>query len=510
MDTATFTSNERHVADIVSALADDGFEFGTTRPVTRTWLDTFDGRLHAAGLRLELLRAGGLSLVLAGRDVVPAHVPVPETPRRTADLPPGPLRARVASLAAVRALLPLVSVTARQTPAVRRDAAGKAVTTLTIHDGLDMAGGKGAIEWTVEVGELDGYPKPAARVRGLLDDLGLRRLHGDTLDVAAVAAGVDPMGYSGSPTVPLDRDAPALEGFRTVLVNLAAAVDANLQGTIDDVDPEFLHDLRVAVRRIRSVLAEAKRVLPAEARDRFREDFGWLGEVTGGARDLDVYVIEWDRYVAPLSVDAAAELGPVLDHLEASRRSEHATLAAALESKRSRQLLVDWRAWLDGPITGGTPGDEAERALGKVVAHRTAAAQRRLLERGRAIGVHTPAEELHELRKDAKKLRYLLECFGGLLEAAPRKAFLQRLKALQDNLGELQDAEVHAQQLRTMSQTLQDTGATSHTLLAMGQLIEQVERRGRGARKAFAAQFASYDTKPTRRALVDLLDRSSS
>ena len=74
-------------------------------------------------------------------------------------------------------------------------------------------------------------------------------------------------------------------------------------------------------------------------------------------------------------------------------------------------------------------------------------AQDRLLAQGRAITPDTPAEEVHELRKDAKKLRYLLECFGGLLPAAERKAFVKRLKELQDNLGEHQDAAVHVAQL---------------------------------------------------------------
>lgn len=65
-----------------------------------------------------------------------------------------------------------------------------------------------------------------------------------------------------------------------------------------------------------------------------------------------------------------------------------------------------------------------------------------------------PAEELHELRKDAKKLRYLLECFGSLYSPRPRKEFVQRLKALQDNLGEHQDTEVHVGELRTISSEL--------------------------------------------------------
>ncbi|MBA2316193.1 MAG: CHAD domain-containing protein [Euzebyales bacterium] len=381
--------------------------------MTRVRLDTFDGRLRAAGLRLELRQADDLELILAGRGAVRAQLPVTEPPRLAADLPAGPFRARLAPIVDGRALLPLVTAASRETLAIRRDATGAAVVTATVHEGVDVVDGRGLPGWTIEVDELAGYPKSARRVRDLLDGLGLRRLDGDTLDVAAVATGAATAGCARSPTVALDRDAPALAGYQAVLANLTEGMAANWQGTVDDVDPDFLHDLRVAVRRIRSVLAQGKRVLPAEPRRRFGEGFRWLGHITGRARDLDVYVIEWDRYVAPLPADVAAALGPVLDHLGGARPAAHASLAAELEGSRSRRLLAEWRVWLSDPSGGGSPGSEASRALHEVVADRIARAQRRVLDAGRAIGDDTPVEHLHELRKDAKRLRYLLECFGG-------------------------------------------------------------------------------------------------
>lgn len=147
------------------------------------------------------------------------------------------------------------------------------------------------------------------------------------------------------------------------------------------------------------------------------------------------------------------------------------------------------------------------RPLGPVVLKRIVEAQDQLLARGRAIGPATEAEELHELRKDAKRLRYLLECFGGLLPASARKPFVQRLKALQDNLGEHQDTEVHTAQLKAMNQELHGApGVTADTLLAMGRLTEVFGRRRLQAREEFAARFSAYDTKQTARALTSLLD----
>ena len=96
--------------------------------------------------------------------------------------------------------------------------------------------------------------------------VGLEASASDTLTQCAAAAGVDLAGFTDSPTVPLDRTMPAVDGFRAVLANLADTIVANWQGTVDQVDPEFLHDLRVAVRRTRTVVSPGQE--GAAARDR--------------------------------------------------------------------------------------------------------------------------------------------------------------------------------------------------------------------------------------------------
>ena len=167
------------------------------------------------------------------------------------------------------------------------------------------------------------------------------------------------------------------------------------------------------------------------------------------------------------------------------------------------ELLDRWRTWLASG--DGAPGPHGERPLVDVVVRRIDKAEQRLLDHGRAIRPETPAEHVHEVRKDAKRLRYLLECFGSLLPAAERKTFVKRLKALQDNLGEHQDAEVHAGRLRTVAGELPPTTAPE-TLVALGQLVEQLERRRVEAREAFADRFAEYDSKATRKAMRAMLD----
>lgn len=498
--------NHLAAQQVAASLAGAGFEVSPFRRCERTVVDTFDGLLHAAGMHLEVTSEGGqLRLTVTDGGPAPAAMAVEGVPATGADLPPGPLRARVAAVIEPRAMLALVTVSSMHATAVLRNESAKAVVSVAIHDDLALASGQTLdVRWSAEVLPYQGYDAAARQAAKLLASIGLRPLDRDPLELAADEAGVDLRGFRDSPTVPLDPSEPALDGYRRVLANLAATIDATRQGTVDDIDTEFLHDFRIAVRRTRSVLSHAKGVLPTKGRNRFRAEFKWLGATTSPLRDADVYLVEWPGYVAPLDPESAAALSPLLDHIRARREAERNTLVAELTSPRYERLMTEWRAWLEAEEPAPAKG---RRRLGTVVVARIVEAQDQLLDRGRSIGPTTPAEELHELRKDAKRLRYLLECFGGLLPASHRKLFVNRLKALQDNLGEHQDTEVHTAQLKAMSEELHGApGVTSDTLIAMGRLTEIFERRRLAAREEFAGRFTAYDTKQTAKVFDELLD----
>jgi CHAD domain-containing protein len=503
----TLTHPELSADGAIDALRAAGFEVDLPRPSERGLLDTFDGRVHRGGLRLEARAGEEAALVLLSiDDAPPARLEWDGgTPQRPADLPPGPFRARLAELTEERALLPLATVTSTVREARRTDRRGKIVARAELHEQLtvDHAALDG---WLLELSGVAGHDD-VDRVVARLTALGMHPVGDDVTSAAATAAGLDVSGRVSSPTVPLDRDEPALAGLRRVLANLAVTIEDNLEGTIDDIDPEFLHELRVAVRRTRSVLAEAKGVLPADVRAHHRDGFGWLGEVTGPARDLDVYVLGWERYVAPLQSDGRDSLDRVREELDQRRLAAHEELSRALCSERCCELLDGWERWLHDPDV--TPPDE--QRLGRFVARRVAKAQRKVLEHGRSITPDSPAERLHDLRKDTKKLRYLLECFGSLFPAKGRRAFVDQLKALQDNLGEHQDAEVHLAQLRALAHDLNERATVdTDALLAMGRLSDHLDRRRAEERAGFVERFAAYDTKANRRLLDKLLHEVAS
>jgi len=505
LDVTISTSDTLSLAHILGALGDAGFSVSPVLRLERTVLDTFDGRISAAGLRLEVREEHDQQLTLTGGGSAVAGVSIVGVPRVTGDLPPGPFRARLAKVLGVRALVPVISLTVCEATATKRDRAGKARVSISVHDQVAIAGHGPILGTYVEVRGVAGYAADFAGATELLRRWGLAPSDGDLVEAAAAATGRALGGFTISPTVPLRRGEPAYVAFRRLLVNLADTVDATWQGTVDDIDPEFLHDMRVAVRRTRSVLAQGKRVLPPPGRRSYGEAFRWLGTATSRPRDLDVYLLEWDRYVSPLGAGTAQALSPVRDLISAQRREAHATLGGVLRSDRYQDLMSGWHHWLNEAPARPSEQD-ADRPMGAVVTARTVAAQELVLAHGRSIGPDSPAEDLHELRKDAKKLRYLLECFGSLYQPSRRKAFVQVLKALQDNLGEHQDSEVHLGELRSIPAQLGGRAAAEPTtLVAIGQLTEQLEQRRKAARTEFAERFSAYDAKDTHSSFKKLL-----
>jgi CHAD domain-containing protein len=496
------------VAAAVNRLEALGFRVDSARALTRTMLDTFDGSLHRAGVCLVSHRTDSLELVLSGETTLDARLALDSLPRFATDIAPGPFRERLVALVGVRALLPLVTVTgdARSAALVNRD--GKLVVAAVIYDRPRNGDGVALADCIVEVEELVGYRRHAALVTEQVAAVGVGRTGADLIALAAHRSRVDPRGFVSSPTVPLDSSTPAYDGFRAVLANLADSASANWQGSVDDVDTEFLHDLRIAVRRTRTVIREGRAVLPSTIGEEAREQFGRLGRLTGPVRDLDVFLLEWPTLTADLDVSSRTALEPLRAMAERQRSKAFAEMTALLALPEIAGIVPSWQEWLRDETRGvETQGrsEHADTPLGIVVARRVRKAHTVLLEAGRLIQSNTPADQVHDLRKDAKRLRYLIECFGSLVPDGRRKAFVSLLKTLQSVLGEHQDAEIQVARLRTFASEFHTGGGSSDTTLAIGQLIERVDERRRRARHAFADRFAGYDSNATAEALDDVL-----
>ena len=470
--------------------------------------DTFDWRVHLAGGRLELVTQGRTAALVwldrqSGEEL--GRWSISRVPAFVWDLPPGPVTDRLAAVVEMRALRPLVRIESAITTLRLLDDEEKTVARVVV-DAARLTGDHdtdlGAV---VEVTPLRGYARQAeglARRLAARDDL--RADATDPVDRALAAAGLEPGGYSSKLRLTLDPEGSAVDAWLEVLRALHATMADNLEGTVADVDSEFLHDFRVAVRRSRSVLGEAKQVLPADLLAYLRPELKWLGDLTTPTRDFDVYLLTLPDFVAGLPPERRGDLARFGSFLAKHQRKAQRAMAAGLTSDRYAALDARWSALLADPAAvlaaAGEPARFADAPAPAVAARRIWKAYRRLVHLGRAIDDDSPATDLHELRKDGKRLRYLLECFGSLFPADEVAPLVKELKGLQDVLGEYQDCHVQIESLGELSQQMLDEGLSdAATLLAMGHLVDQIDRRQHEVRAAFAERFARFDAAVVRR-----------
>ena len=121
---------------------------------------------------------------------------------------------------------------------------------------------------------------------------------------------------------------------------------------------------------------------------------------------------------------------------------------------------------------------------------------RRIAAQGGTITPESAPESLHDLRKRAKELRYLLELFGPLWPEAEIKPRVAALKKLQDTLGRFQDREVQAAMLRSLREEVAAVEDGAAALMAMGLLVERLEQEQSAARAEFAERFAAFAARP--------------
>ncbi len=358
----------------------------------------------------------------------------------------------------------------------------------------------------LQVTAVRGYQPQAERVGDLLAAAaGLNGVPPRPLDAALAAAGQRAEAYSNKISVQLTPAMPARAALRAVLLQLLDTLEANVPGTIRDIDTEFLHDLRVSVRRTRSALKLAGDVLPASLPARFRPAFKWLGDLTTPTRDLDVYLLSYEEMAGALVSASPAELEPFHAYLARRRVIEQRSLARGLRSARFSALACEWRAALTGltvPRGGERAADLATRRLRR--------AHRRVIRQGRAISEGSPAEQLHDLRKRCKELRYLLEIFASLFEGAGLPARAERpqgLAGLPRRVPGSPGAAAGATGVRRPDdgRPAMRRPPPATALLAMGELAGEIGRAQQRARGEFAERFGEFASPASERRFQDLI-----
>ncbi|WP_170513562.1 CHAD domain-containing protein [Ruegeria atlantica] len=447
-------------------------------------LDSHDQSLRAKG-RL-LIETGGSLQLLNDRDFL--FQDGGGTGMFVQDLPDGPVRATLKDFPKLRALMCIGSGTIKsRTFAVLDDlqktqVRGHALTLGTHHGQVTI----------LTVQPLRGYKRAFQKVCLALEELAAGASGAEVVMQGLFA--VFP-AYNAKPDIELGKQEPSIEVAVDIIRTYLEVARKNEAGIVADIDTEFLHDYRVSLRRVRSVLSLFKGVFSPQQTSALKREFSDLMASTGRVRDLDVYLLEKDIYfkLIPPNLHLGAEA--MFAQFKKERNRELAVLSRRLRSaaygRQMKQLLAlfaDTKRLEPGPNAELRAYDYARSLIWK--------RYRKVCKLARGITRKTPDEAVHELRIDCKKLRYLMEFFAPLFDKSDFKMLIKPLKKMQDNLGLFNDYSVQQEALLNFVSTQSDARNRTSAPLAMaaGGLIAVLDQRQKAERDHVIANFRHFDS----------------
>jgi CHAD domain-containing protein len=262
-------------------------------------------------------------------------------------------------------------------------------------------------------------------------------------------------------------------------------------------DPEELHDLRVAGRRLDAVLRQFQSFLPPEYLS-IRKTFKTVLSALGHARDLDVALGELQNFRRKLPKSERQGVEPLKEHLTSERGRARAQMLSVLDSIWVQKNLQELASLVTAPgATSEAPGDASGPSSAGLALHAAPELIRRrfrkLRKRADLLGADSSTEEYHEVRGQVKKLRYALEAMATLY-GKPAVDMVRALRRWQENLGLQQDAAVAMQRLNALARA-RPKSIPAETLFLMGRLAESHLGAAMHARKSCATGYRKVRQK---------------
>lgn len=443
-----------------------------TRVFISTYHDTHDLRLarHSVTLRHRVEEGAGLWQLKLPRGAARLELELPGPPAR----PPAELAALLPAYVRGRDLIPVARLRTRREGVRARGAE-------IVDDNVAVLQGQ--------------------RVTSRFREIEIELLEGDERTLHELEKELCKSGAtSGGPMVPkLYRalglatavETPEIGKGVSSVAALGIALDREYQallahdpGTRRGDDPEDLHQLRVATRRLRAFLRAARPLVELDWATALRAELGWLGGHLGPARDLDVMLGRLSAEVEALGEDAAAASG-LLEALAEERAAAYRDVVETLGGERYFALLDRVEAAAAPPLTGD------ETALATVF-HREAKRMRRTFA---ALGEEPDDDALHASRIALKRARYAADLAAHEL-GRPGERFVAIAKQLQDILGDHQDAVVAEGRIRDWAAAT----AAPASGFAAGRLVQLERDRMVAARAAWPDAWQRLD-RAARRAV---------
>jgi CHAD domain-containing protein len=483
---------------------------GRASELADVYYDTEDWRLYRAGYAMRVRNTDGQSAEATMKALSPAEgglrrrreISEPIEGVETLKGIPGPVGDRVRRLAGTADLCPLFEVrTHRRTYALRtgtpssgeivEDGSGNirrqnseqdaiVVAEIALDESEIFANGGASTHLSrveVEVGsDAAIHDGVGDFVQVLKEALKLRATRRSKFSTGLSVAGLSPAVAPDLGPTKIDATLSAGEVAFAILRRHFAAMLAHEPGVRLGEDPEELHDMRVATRRLRAALKLYSDVLPKRS-ERYERDLRWVGGALGEVRDLDVHLQRL--------CEEASRNGEVLEEVVAllrERRIEaRRRMLEALDSNRYERLIASFSATLRRGRSP-TPTGPILEAAPELVRDR----YKKVRKSANTLSEDSPPEHFHDLRKKGKRLRYALEPLQEIY-GKPAKKMVKLLKNMQDDLGDHQDLIVAAGLMEELGVTRDRPPQDAFT---MGSMAERYGREASELRADFLGSKA--------------------
>ncbi len=468
----------------------------STSQIFDTYLDTEDWRIHRSGFALRIRSESGKSeatlksLHSASAEVADRRElsePLENSESESIRQSIGPVGRRVLAVSGAQALLPLFEVrTSRQKFAVRREDEAQQLGEIALDDTV-ISRPHGEPQTSMQRVEVESLTESHEPLQSLVKTL-RRDCALEAASTSKFSQGLKSVGLAPGPG---PEFASAVDASMTIgevaLANLRRYLSAwhlHEPGARLGDDPEELHDLRVAGRRLDAILSQFRSALP-EPYLRIRQTFKTVLRALGHARDLDVALSELDTFSRELPESDREGVEPLKQHLMSERARARAQMLSVLDSLWVRKNLQDLTALLAAPAAASTP--RSSELVLNVAPQMIRMRYRKLRKRADLLKSDSSMEAYHAVRGRVKKLRYVLEAVEAIY-GKPADEMLRAMRRWQDKLGLQQDAAVAGRRLKALAGA-PPKGMSPETLFLMGRLAQHYTRAAVRARKLHAKGY---------------------
>jgi CHAD domain-containing protein len=341
----------------------------------------------------------------------------------------------------------------------------------------------------IDISPLRGYLQEKKIFEALLLELKLIQINIPLINKISEKASLKIGEYTSKIDFKFDKNEPINDAVVKLYLYLMEIMKKNEDGIRKNVDIEFLHDFRTSLRKTRAGLSQIKGVFPEEVVAEYKERFADIQRKTNNARDLDVYLSEKCDYYEITPAEVHEGLDEFFNLLELERKKEQTNLKRLLSSKFYKSTLSDWNSYLNNY----KPPDE--NLVNVLVAAKIYINKKlkSVIKKGKKITSKSAEAQLHDLRIECKKLRYLLEFFKSVFPKKEIEFIINQLKSLQDYLGEFNDLSVHKEKLKIfLEEYSEDSKEPIMFATAVGALISIKHTRQMEIRKQFKSKFHNF------------------